>query len=172
VLCIYCDYHRPGEGTVSNLIASLLKQLVQERGILSEDIKSFYNRYYGRGALPTLDTYMTTLRSEIEAYSKVFIVVDALDECSEYDGTRADLLQALKHLARTVSLMVTSRPLGSIVRYFQEDKCLQIHANDQDVRKYVEARIPRERRLARQVKDYPVLKDTIVNKIVANVRGM
>ena len=100
-------------------------------------------------------------------YSKVFIIVDALDECREDDGTRANLLQALRSLAGTVNLMVTSRDLVSIARDFQETKHLDICANDQDVRRYIEGRIARTPR--RHLK---ALQESIVKKIVENARGM
>jgi hypothetical protein len=139
---------------------------------LPDNIKSFYKCHHGRGIRPNLNEYMTVLRAEIGLYSKVYIVVDALDECSEEDCTRKDLLQLLRYLSKTVNLLVTSRNIASIARDFEGVNCLNIHANEHDIRKYVEARIPHEPRLARHINLRPRLKEKIMNKIIMNVKGM
>ena len=100
---IYCNYKEQTEHTVSNLVASLLKQMVQDSRAISDDIKSFYKRHHRRAARPTLDQLTNILISEIQSYSKVFIVVDALDECREDDATRATLLEVLRSLPKQVN---------------------------------------------------------------------
>jgi len=102
----------------------------------------------------------------------VFIVVDALDECPEDNGTRAGLVTELRSLPGTVNLMVTSRDLTSIARVFLGAKRLDIRANTQDLRRYIQGRISREPRLAGHVKGDPTLQDYIVKKVLENVRGM
>jgi hypothetical protein len=172
VTCIYCNYKDQATQTVFNLVVSLLKQIVQCSSVTSDNIKSFYDRHRDRDARPTLEDLVKTLESEFSMYSKVFIIVDALDECAEDEcaegsGTRADLLRTLRHLAGTVNLMVTSRDLSFIARLLHGTKRLYIRADDQDVRKYVEARIasvPRQHLIS--------LQETIANKIIENIRGM
>jgi hypothetical protein len=167
IACIYCNYKEQTEQTVPNLVASLLKQMVQDHFTTSNTVKLLFKRHKDKRTSPTLDECMEALKSEIGTYSKVFIIVDALDECREDDGTRANLLQALRSLVGKVNLMVTSRDLVSIARDFQETKRIDILANDQDVRRYIEGRIARAPR--RHLK---VLQESIVRKIVENVRGM
>jgi len=167
ITCIYCNYKEQTTQTVSNLIASLLKQMVQDSSTLSEGVKEFYDHHQKRDTHPTLENFTEMLEEEIGMYSKVFIVVDALDECPESRGTRADLSKVLRSLPRNVNLMVTSRDLSSIARSFHETKRLDIRADDQDVRKYLESRISSVPR--RHLK---ALQDTIVNEIIKNVRGM
>jgi len=169
---IYCNYKEQTEQTVSNLIASLLKQLVQDYSAAYDDVKSFYKHHRDRRTRPTLDEFRQALRSEIKRYSKVFILVDALDECSEVDGTRIKLLSALRSLANTVNLLVTSRDLASIAQDFHGTKRLDIRASDHDVRRYIEGRIPRESRLARHVDGHQTLQEELVKKVIENVRGM
>jgi hypothetical protein len=167
VLCLYCNYKEQATQTVSNLISSLLKQIVQEGPVISDNIKSFYKHHQVRNTHPTIEELTIALEWEIGTYHKTFIIVDALDECSEDNGTRANLLQSLRSLHGTVNLMVTSRDLLSIARQFTETKRLDIVADDQDVRRYILSRIasmPRQHLI--------VLQDTIVNTIVANVGGM
>lgn len=100
----------------------------------------------------------------------MFVVLDALDECS--DSTREELLPVLKSLASNINLLVTSRELASIAREFQQNKQLNIRANDQDVRMYIEGRIPRVRFLKIHVNHDSALQEDIVKAITGNVDGM
>jgi hypothetical protein len=137
-------------------------------------VKSFYKHHKDRETRPTLEELRQVLQSEIKMFTKVFIVVDALDECSELDAdrTRSKLLMALRSLESTINLLVTSRELASIAQDFRETKRLDIQADDQDVRRYIENRIPHEPRLARHVHGHPTFQEEIVVKIIENARGM
>jgi len=165
-LFIYCTYKEQAEQSVSNLAASMLKQIVQDRCAVSKDMKEFYDVHRFRAARPTLDQITDILISEIRTYSKVFIVVDALDECREDDTTRAMLLDVLRSLPGQVNLIVTSRNLPSIARDFEGAKRLHIRAKDDDIKIYIEARIALGPRHLRK------LQDVIVNRIVENAKGM
>jgi hypothetical protein len=162
---MYCNYKEQTEQTATNLIASLLEQLVQDCRSISENTKSFYNQHRNQSTSPTLDEFITALGTEIKTYSKVFIVVDALDECSESNGSRAKLLRALRSLTGPVNLMVTSRDLPSIEQYFRQAQHLRICPTDEDVTKFIQS----------QLADYPNLfhmRDIITTKIVEKVNGM
>jgi hypothetical protein len=166
-MCIYCNYKEQALQTISNLAASLLKQLLQDRNTLSEAIKLFCKHHQDRDTHPTLDEFLEVLGSEIGMYSKVFIVVDALDECTEDYGTRANLLRALRTLPGTVNLMFTSRDLLSISRQFQGTKRLDIQAHREDLQKYVRGRIaslPRRHLIG--------LQEVIEDKVVKVAGGM
>lgn len=169
---LYCNYKRQLEQTVSNLVTSLLKQLVQDHSTAFNDVKDWYKGHNDRSTQPTTEEVLTVLGAVAEKFSKVFIVVDALDECSEIDGTRAKLLAALRSMPSTVKLLITSRDLPSIAAEFREANRIDINANDEDLQKYIEGRIPREPRLATHVRGCPSLRDEIVKKIIENARGM
>jgi hypothetical protein len=170
IACIYCDYKNQIEQTVFGLLAGLLKQFVQDRPAISNHVRSLYECHFVHSTRPTPKEVTQALRAEIGTYSKVFIVVDALDECLE--GNQRDLVTELGSLGSTVNLMVASRPLPLIQELFQHAKCLNISANNDDVRTYIRDRIPREHRLSRIIGTNRALEESIVNKIVANIAGM
>lgn len=172
VVYIYCNYKQQTEQTAVNLVTSLLKQLVQDHWVTYDNVRSLYRHHTDRCTSPTFDEFRDILQSEIERYPKVYIVVDALDECPETDGTRARLLSALRSFGSTVSLLVTSRNLASIEADFRGTKRLDIHAIDEDIRRYIEGRIPREPRLAKHVDGHQPLQEQIVKNITESVRGM
>jgi hypothetical protein len=167
IVFIYCNYKDHALQTVSNLVASLLRQMVQDRATISDNVRSFYKLHQDQDTRPTLDEFTDALTAEIKNYSKVFIVVDALDECVEDSGARDNLIRILRSLSGIVNLMVTSRNFPSIARYFQGTKRLEIRANDEDMRRYIEGRIARARR-----QHLYALQENIVNKVVEGAKGM
>ena len=136
-----------------------------------EDVKHIYELHKKNGTRLTLNEALRVLVSAARRFSKVFIVLDALDECPEASGTRAGLLAALRTLKDTFKLLVTSRDLSSIAEDFC-DAQLRISASNDDVRRYIEKRIDSERWLKRYVKKCPELQEEIVTKILENVQGM
>lgn len=113
-----------------------------------------------------------TLQLMVKKYSKVFVVVDALDECSESTGARYGLLEVLKILPETVHLLVTSRPIASIGAELDPCVCLQIAAKDKDLSVYIHSQIQAERRLRAHVVADATLKDAIVSAITEKAQGM
>jgi hypothetical protein len=123
-----------------------------------------YQSHENQHSQPTLDDITECLDVEISGCSRVFIVVDGLDELSEEDGARSEFLDALQSLKGPINLMVTSRDIPSIMLYFEEASHLIIQANDEDVRGYVRSRIP---------KWYPKdLGETVVDDIANSTAGM
>lgn len=169
IVVMYCNHREQAKQRVRELIASLLKQVIQDQPQISHNIKFFYENHKVRGTSPTSEELRKAFQSEIGT-SRVFVVVDALDECLERD--QENLIRELQLLATTIHLMVTSRPLPLIKQIFQGAAHLEIRATDDDVRKYIEDRILRERRLALHVDKDQTLQECIVNKVIANVQGM
>jgi len=175
VACIFCNYQERSTQSLEELVASVLKQIIQDQPSASESIKAFCEKFRDQQKHPRLTNLIDAFRSEIRTFSKVFIVLDALDECQEdYQGR---LIAELESISSTVYLMVTSRPLDLIKQRFQGACHLDINAMDGDVRKYIESRIRRgqtknEILLAQLVQENRGLQYSIVEKIVTNARGM
>jgi hypothetical protein len=76
-------------------------------------------------------------------YSRVFIVVDALDECQIADGGRKRLLSEMFNLqAKTgANLLMTSRFILEIMKEFERSISLEIRASDEDVERYLDGHI-------------------------------
>jgi hypothetical protein len=161
---VYLDYKQQSQQTPLMLMSTLLKQLIQRRTTNLDNVKVMYQRHENRHTRPTLDDIVEILEVEISKHSKVFAIVDGLDELPEEDGARSEFLTAVKSLAGPINLLVTSRDLPSILLYFEEATHLTIHADDNDVRRYVGRRIPLW---------YPRnLRQTVVDKIACSTAGM
>jgi Cdc6-like AAA superfamily ATPase len=169
---LYCNFQRRHEQKAAHLLINLLKQLVRERHTMPETIKSLYNLHKDKQSRPSLDEIVKELHSVVRLYSKVFIVVDALDECPASEDGRSRFLQNLFNLqAQThVNIFATSRFIPEIE--FQFEKCIrkEIRAQHDDIIKYLDGRIPQL--LKSQISKYRDLQDLIRSEVLNAVDGM
>ncbi|KAF2175434.1 hypothetical protein K469DRAFT_647119, partial [Zopfia rhizophila CBS 207.26] len=167
---IYFNYKEQSEQTATNLIASLLQQLVRKDAFVSEEITSLFHRHMQQLTRPTIAEWSMLLESQIGRFSRVFILIDALDECSE--STRDEFLYEMQQLQPFINLLITSRPISTIELELDGAARLGIHAADADIRRYLERRVKRERRLRRLLITDSALEETIVETIAENAKGM
>jgi hypothetical protein len=153
-------------------LEALLKQLAFRR-LTPDSIELLQKQHKEKGCRPSLDTLTTVLKNEIETYSRLFIVVDALDECFP-EQVQEDLLEKLRSLTITspAKLMVTSRYIPSIESAICADIKLDIIANNNDIKSFVEARISKNSMLKRLVTKVPSIEEKVVGTVVEKAQGM
>ena len=148
VTAFYCDYLSQQEQTIDNIVGAMLKQLVG-RGEISKDLREAFQKAKkelgGRG--PRLADLMGMLRTTIASLPRVFICIDALDEC--LPKCLAELFESLGDLVREspgVRIFFTGRPhIGEDVRrYFTNTVVIPISPNREDIRNYVERRLDKD----------------------------
>ncbi|KAF4943282.1 hypothetical protein FSARC_14963, partial [Fusarium sarcochroum] len=149
---IYGSYRRQDEQNAKNLLENLLKQLAQGRSALPVGVKSLYHKNKSIGTRPSFDELSATLQSVVGLYSRIFIVVDALDE-----------LKA-KYKAK---LFATSRFIPEIIESFKGSTTFEIRAHDEDVRRYLDGRISQSGQKLLQTH-----RDVIKTEITKAVDGM
>ncbi|TVY27700.1 putative ankyrin repeat protein [Lachnellula hyalina] len=165
---LYCNYQRQHQQKFEDLIASLLKQLVQEQPSLPDSVKTLYNRHKDKRTRPSLDEILGVLQSVASVYSRVFIIVDAIDECQISDGHQQRLLSGLFELQAkcNANIFATSRHISCIEREFEGCLKLAIRASEEDVRKYLDAHMVQlPRFVARSLELQEKIKTDIVNAI-------
>jgi hypothetical protein len=104
-------------------------------------------------------------------YSRVFIIIDALDECQASHGCRPKFLSNIFDLqAKTgANLFATSRFLPEIIEKFNEGMRLEIRASNRDVQRYLDGHISQ---LPAFVLNKPKLQEEITTEIINVVEGM
>lgn len=107
-----------------NLLAGQWRQLVHDKDNMSDDVKALYKEHADQETRPTLDNITEVLAEEIRRHEKVYVVVDALDECSE--SSRLELLGKIQKMQPTSRVLVTSRLYDSIARQFDESQGLKL----------------------------------------------
>jgi hypothetical protein len=76
-------------------------------------------------------------------HSRVFIIIDALDECKAEGGCRARLLSEIFTLQAKikVNLFITSRFIPEVIKKFDESTTLEIRAWREDIAAYLDGHI-------------------------------
>lgn len=166
---LYCNFKRNDDQKPQYLLASLLKQLSQQRSSLPDAIHSLYFKHKEKRTRPSLDEISKMLHSVTNLYSRVFVIIDAIDECRVLDGCRKTFLTEIFNLqARTgANLFVTSRFIPEVTPKFEDSIIHEIRAHHDDVRKYLDGRIAQSGQ-----KLLEVHSEEIKNKITESVDGM
>jgi hypothetical protein len=168
---IYCNYKEQDQ-SATNLIASLLRQLVEVNRDLSDQVTALHKSHESKQTRPSLSEFSNVLESEVTRFSKVFFVVDALDEYNEIDGSRHHLLDELRKIESHIFLLVTSRDIGTIKQDMGDAMRLEIRARDEDIQIYLQARIQSERRLRKLTETDEILQRDIITTIAEKAQGM
>ncbi|KAK6337487.1 hypothetical protein TWF730_002886 [Orbilia blumenaviensis] len=143
---IYCNFNRKAEQETDRLLANLLKQLTWNYPSLPDSVRKLYDRYTKHGTeRPQLRDIIEVLHSISSAFSRVFFVVDALDECESPSAWQAEFLSELFALHRKYGLNIfaTSRPIQKVIDKFKgiTHTKLEIQAHNEDVRNYLDGQI-------------------------------
>ncbi|KAK4163274.1 hypothetical protein QBC43DRAFT_301253 [Cladorrhinum sp. PSN259] len=168
---IYCNFRQHDQQNAEDLIASLLKQLAQRRPSLPDVVKSLYDKHKNKGMRPSLDEVSQALCTVATTFARIFIIVDALDECQTTGSCRTKFLSELFQLrARCgANLFATSRFIPEISEKFQNSVLLEIRAKEQDVQGYVKANLSH---LPSFVGRSLALQEEIMTKIINATDGM
>jgi Cdc6-like AAA superfamily ATPase len=168
---IYCNFRRQDEQKINHLLASLLKQLAEGQPSLPASVKDLYDQHRTKRTRPSLDEISRSLQAVTALYSRVFIIIDALDEFQVSDGCRHRLLSGLFNLQAKcgVNLFATSRPILSIEEEFERTLKLEIRASEEDVQKYIDGHMSD---LPRFVAQSLELQEEIKTTIAKAVDGM
>ena len=168
---LYCNFKRQHEQTPADLVSSLLKQLVQEQPSVPEIVKSLYERYPYKRSRPSPEEILKSLYAIATDYPRIFILIDALDECQVSDGGRRKFLSEVFHLQNKTgaNVFATSRLIPEIMKEFEGSISLEIRASKEDMQRYLEGRILE---LPSFVSRRVDLQEEIKTQILKAVNGM
>ncbi|KAJ7266754.1 ankyrin repeat domain-containing protein [Mycena rebaudengoi] len=171
IACAYLNHKEKVLQSPENILAGLWRQLIFGRPILSgSPAHTLYHKHHEKGTRPSVEEMHVLLSSEVAGYSKVYFVIDALDEYPELQ--RHILLKHLAALKPNINLLFTSRPHITPEMFFPNTPALEIQATDEDICRYLDAQIQNSFRLSKHVQSHPELHQEIENQIIGNVDGM
>jgi Ankyrin repeats (3 copies)/Ankyrin repeats (many copies) len=164
VAYIYFDY-KITDQTDDNIVRSLLKQLLVQSKVIPSDLESHYNDCCSLSKSPDGAIFSQSLFSSIANFSSVYILFDALDECS--DKTFNEISALIRRLKDTKELHVfcTSRPHIDFKDALHTHDVHLIQAHDDDVKNYLSIRVKREWR------HNPRFQDQIIDKLAQATQG-
>ncbi|KAK4213049.1 hypothetical protein QBC37DRAFT_423640 [Rhypophila decipiens] len=84
---IYCNFRQTDKQTLDDLLASLLRQLAESLPPLPQPVTDLYERHKTKRTRPSTAELSKALQG-INAFSRAFVLVDALDECQTSNECR------------------------------------------------------------------------------------
>jgi hypothetical protein len=165
---IYFSYKSQSRGLL-DLLCAILKQLAAKKEAIAELIQRLYDEHWKKNTRPSVDRIFETLKSACALYSRVYLVIDALDEA--HNDQCIPLGHKLEDLREKIDLhlLVTSRFIPVIEHWFASVPKLEIRASNEDVRCYVASQVTH---LPSCIQNSEELKMLVSTKISEAVDGM
>jgi hypothetical protein len=174
----YFDNHNPNYQTSDDFIRSILKQLLyHERLSFPKNFTNLYDAVtkQGKSAEPDTDKLVSILGECFRLFDKVFVAVDAFDECAE--EMRPAVMSHLRKLPQThLRLFLTGRNGVFDTRNLHDDEELQawlsqtltipMKASDEDIFLYLTSELQKN---AKSLD--PALKEQIISSIREQAAG-
>ncbi|CAI6339346.1 unnamed protein product [Periconia digitata] len=166
----YFRYDSTKEQTMEMVLGSLTRQLLEWQTEIPDDFISSI----GSQAQDPIAPFGKEVQSFLFAtntYSKVFVVLDALDEYYAGDSNRAlKFLGWLTEVQRRapIQLFVTTRANSEVIALLTPCLRTEIRARDDDVTIYINSRMSE----LRKIRDKPDLQAEVVRKVVQVTGGM
>jgi len=171
VSCFYVDFAAQEEQSPTNILVSLLKQIVGKLEKIPDEISQTFqdNKEVigGRGLrVPEIVKLLQTVTNS----QPTFICIDALDECVERH--RPEILDSLRQILEkspNTRMFLTGRRhiQGEINRHLGErTTVLSIKPNNDDIVRYVRMRLSKDTSLDRMDSG---LEDEIIKGITENI---
>jgi hypothetical protein len=172
IIPVYCSYNSRSEQTTEALLGAVLQQLVRpDRPHTVKIVTKMHEQHVTQGTRPSAEQLRQTLQAVLVEFSLVYLVIDALDECSADNGTRRQFLDHIQELqcATDLRILGTSRHLPDIVQHFSGASRVEIRAHDQDVKLFLAGEL---HRLPRCIQGDKGLQQQVQNQIVGAIEGM
>lgn len=173
---VYCNYKEPQE--TATYIKVLIKQLSRRMNELPAKLETLYDKHYLNASNPGYTELQSVLIGISKCFEKVFLVLDALDECA--DDQRREIFEVLQSIVSpgktnhgNVKLFVTSRREQDIQRAFKSFPIIEIEAEkvNEDIESYVTAQLDQHLQDG-TLKITDSLKHKILTALVDRAGGM
>ncbi|KAH0556001.1 hypothetical protein GP486_006056 [Trichoglossum hirsutum] len=182
LLYFYFDSSDISKQSLDSMIRSLISQLYDRSDITRTSVDSLFS-FCGDGRQqPRSESLCEVFLHSIKQVDKVWIILDALDECETRKGNQTGgLLSWMKGLLdselKDVQLLVTSRPerdIQTALEVWVRKECIiNIQSNliTDDIRAYIRTKVKRGDGLQRW-QGFPEVQDEIENQLAAKANGM
>jgi Cdc6-like AAA superfamily ATPase len=151
----YFDFNDERKQDPELMLRSLLRQLLQRSDTIPEGVDALFSSSEKLEQQPPLHAVMEMTRQMLQEFKHAYVVVDALDECTQ----RSELLNMLETVAgwqlQNLHMLTTSRKErdieSSLKMHMDEEDivCLQSNVVDSDIQLYVQQRLSDDRDLVK-----------------------
>ncbi|GAW24459.1 hypothetical protein ANO14919_140430 [Xylariales sp. No.14919] len=151
VLYFYFDFTKTKKQSFENALRSLASQLFFQNEDTRECLRSLYSTCKDGQDQPSTHELANTLQSMIKRAREIWIVLDALDECSKReessDGGLFTWIKRCRDPKFNIHTLVTSRPeqhiTSTLRKWIQKAEIIPLQSNlvSDDIRAYIQTKI-------------------------------
>ncbi|KAF5488036.1 Vegetative incompatibility protein HET-E-1 [Colletotrichum fructicola] len=168
---VYCNFKDQERQNHYDMLSSITKQLAQCRSPIPSSLKELYDAYQRKKTSRTLEDTNSVFQAIASFHHRVFIVIDALDECES--KSRQALLSDIARLQKRhpTNVLATTREIPEIIESFtfKHASTIRIQASDVDVSRYISSRIPDMQSF---VQRRPEIQEEIQEGVLYRINGM
>ena len=173
----YFDFKDAEKQGQEKMIRSLILQLSSQFESTSQILEALHSSCMNGGRQPIPDMLLATLHQMMKSFEDTFIILDALDECSERQELLEDI-EEFKHWTDVnLHILSTSRREKDIeerIEHLAHNKGKiridSMHVND-DIRAYVQEKLQTDLKLKRWYKE-PKVQQEIESALMDKADGM
>jgi hypothetical protein len=171
----YFDYNDPQKETVSGMLRSMIVQICTASGTLRVPtaVGDLFRQSNNGLQQPPLQSLLNTLSALLASSPRTYIVIDALDECSERDRL-TEVIRHLVEILERVNVLATSRREQGLLEGLDGSMDVQIDLSQEDgieidIDFHVRKSLENDKKLR---KWKSLLKEEILNALVQGAHGM
>lgn len=151
----YFDFNDERKQTIEGFLRSTIVQLLNQCPSLPEEVKNLYEANAKQQHSPKRSDLIETLISLVRRFRRTYLIMDALDECSEREAMFDLIAQmvAMDQKLGEINILITSRRERDIETTLQElvtdSICIQSAQIDADIKLHVKSRLSHDSKLKR-----------------------
>lgn len=169
----YFDFSDRLKQSVASFLRSIIAQLSIRRKSIPVELQNLYNICDAGKQQPGKKSLIETMMSISASSSRIYLIVDALDECSERESILEIINLFLGHDFKSMNVLVTSRMERDIVESLQNATdnviCIQERDVDLDIALHVQTCLSNDPKLRRW---NDAVKEEILDSLVRGAHGM
>jgi hypothetical protein len=173
----FFDFNDAEKQDPVNMLKSLLSQFLDRCNTVPDTVRSLHTTCGNGRREASQQQLLHTLRETLELMPATFLVLDALDECGDWDALFDILKEMQSWREDTLRVLLTSRKEITIEEDLEDiitpddQTCLESHVVDKDIRTYVQGRLAKDKSFKRWQRDLEI-RGEIERTIGRKAHGM
>ncbi|RII13199.1 hypothetical protein CUC08_Gglean004499 [Alternaria sp. MG1] len=173
----YFDFKDSQKQNSEAMLCSLLRQLLQCLAVAHKDVDALFLSCKNGGKQPSLHELLDVMPKVMRQFTHVYIVLDALDECTQRSELMSMLESVIGWKLDMVHLLLTSRKERdiemSLEGHIEEDNVVSLQRDivNEDISRYVRNRLHEDKALAKWNKDADIRQE-IETALMSRAGGM
>lgn len=170
LIFVYFDYALQKQQNMTAIFGDLLAQVLRKYSAVPHEVRELFALLQQSRKVFTKREYLALLSLALRPFSRVFIVVDALDECVESEQRL--FMSDLRNIGTRSNKLVTSRHIDSFANIFKDDARVDITAASNDMEAYMRKSLQNNSELSDMIQEDPGFEGRIIALVLESAQNM